>query len=221
MGPEHLKPDDALETAGQEVTDIPEGGMIGTYIPDKKKEINKPWSDPNANPAEDVKKAMEKIVNEEPRSVPTNYEQDKYREVIDEILVYVDGACSGNPGPGAAGWYTDVDYFARYLSEHGDKCTNNIAEYEAARMGLMAHKKHKRMVVIVSDSQLVVNQMNGTWELKDDNLFMIAAKCKDIRMKRSIDGLKTEYRNKSRIGNKAHYCVEQALKNKKEVKKDE
>ena len=80
-----------------------------------------------------------------------------------EALVWTDGACSGNPGPG--GWAAIV-----VPADGGDPVelsggephtTNNRMELTAALEGLRALPAGSR-AVIVTDSQLMLNSMT-TW----------------------------------------------------------
>jgi ribonuclease HI len=76
-----------------------------------------------------------------------------------QVIIYCDGACLGNPGPGG--------YAALLLSENKEKVvfghenltTNNRMELKAAIEGLRALKR-KCQVKIFSDSQYVVKGMN-------------------------------------------------------------
>ena len=80
-----------------------------------------------------------------------------------EALVWTDGACSGNPGPG--GWAAIVipaDGGApAELSGGEPHTTNNRMELTAALEGLRALPAGSR-AVIVTDSQLMLNSMT-TW----------------------------------------------------------
>jgi ribonuclease HI len=77
-----------------------------------------------------------------------------------EALVWTDGACSGNPGPG--GWAAIIvpaDGGEPIERSGGDRATtNNRMEYMAAIEGLRALPAGSR-VAIVTDSQLMLNSM--------------------------------------------------------------
>ena len=92
---------------------------------------------------------------------------------IAEVHLYSDGACRGNPGPGAIGIIV-FDSSGNVLYKHSEcigKTTNNRAEYHALIKGLdLCAKFTRRKVVCHSDSQIVVNQMNGDYRLKNDQL---------------------------------------------------
>ena len=79
-----------------------------------------------------------------------------------ETLVWTDGACRGNPGPG--GWAAIVVSPERSpleLSGRDAATTNNRMEYTAVLEGLRSLPDRSE-VCIVTDSQLVMNSMT-TW----------------------------------------------------------
>lgn len=79
-----------------------------------------------------------------------------------EVLVWTDGACSGNPGPG--GWAAIVVPPAEAGGEPVERSggepqtTNNRMELTAALEGLRALPAGSR-AAIVTDSQLMINSM--------------------------------------------------------------
>jgi ribonuclease HI len=76
-----------------------------------------------------------------------------------EVLVWTDGACSGNPGPG--GWAAIVawpDGEHEELTGSEPHTTNNRMEYTAALEGLRALPAGSR-VCIVTDSTLMLDSM--------------------------------------------------------------
>lgn len=81
---------------------------------------------------------------------------------MQKVIIYTDGACSGNPGPG--GWAAVL-----ICGEHkkeiygGDKnTTNNIMELTAIIEGLKALKQECE-VEVYSDSAYCVNAFNQHW----------------------------------------------------------
>lgn len=81
---------------------------------------------------------------------------------MQKVIIYTDGACSGNPGPG--GWAA-VLICGEYKREiyGGDKnTTNNIMELTAIIEGLKALKQECE-VEIYSDSAYSVNSFNQGW----------------------------------------------------------
>jgi ribonuclease HI len=89
------------------------------------------------------------------------------------LNLYTDGACRGNPGQGGAGAVLideEGNIFATQKTALG-VCTNNIAEYKALILGLEEALKRKcRCLHIFLDSELLVNQINGQYKVKNENL---------------------------------------------------
>ena len=92
---------------------------------------------------------------------------------LQKVTLYVDGSCKGNPGEGGAGVVIKdeqarpVSYIKRYLGS----VTNNIAEYQALILGLQKAKQlGSQEVEIYLDSELVVNQINGVYRVRDSKL---------------------------------------------------
>lgn len=76
-----------------------------------------------------------------------------------DVILYTDGACSGNPGPG--GWAVILEHPAtqakKKFSGGHPGTTNNRMELTAAIEGLKALKTDKRYRVrLVSDSEYVI-----------------------------------------------------------------
>ena len=81
---------------------------------------------------------------------------------MDKVVIYTDGACSGNPGPG--GWGSILMYkdIKKEISGGTQDTTNNIMELTAVIEGLKL-LKHECEVEIYSDSAYVVNAFNNKW----------------------------------------------------------
>ena len=86
------------------------------------------------------------------------------------FVVYADGACRGNPGPMAIGASIQDDHGTELgtVSALIGQGTNNIAEYRAAIEGLKAARSLGATVIeLRMDSQLVVEQLNGHYKVKN------------------------------------------------------
>ena len=87
------------------------------------------------------------------------------------IVVYVDGLAEPrNPGIGTYGYVIYRD--GRKVEEHagvaGEDVTNNYAEYSAL-VAALTHLKElgpRELILVKSDSRLLVSQMNGEWKVK-------------------------------------------------------
>lgn len=79
------------------------------------------------------------------------------------LSIHVDGAVSGTQFAGAAAVARTIDgFFVGWLSKQLPAMTNNEAEYQAVLLGLaLARGLGVSSVEIVSDSEVVVRQMQG------------------------------------------------------------
>jgi ribonuclease HI len=93
--------------------------------------------------------------------------------LVDRLILNVDGASRGNPGPAAIG-VTVKDENNRLLvtiSETIGNTTNNQAEYRALIAGLeKAVNLGAKEVVVKSDSELLVKQLQGHYRVKNARL---------------------------------------------------
>ena len=81
---------------------------------------------------------------------------------MDNIILYTDGACSGNPGPGGWGSVLIFNGIEKELSGANPSTTNNVMEITAVIEGLKALKRPCN-VNIYSDSAYVVNCFEKDW----------------------------------------------------------
>lgn len=96
--------------------------------------------------------------------------------------LYTDGACRGNPGKGACAWV--LAYGSDVLFQQSmyiGLCTNNIAEYCAVLYGLISlTPSDVEKITVVSDSELLINQMNGTYQCNNENLKFYNVQIKEL-----------------------------------------
>ena len=89
-----------------------------------------------------------------------------------ELTLFIDGASKGNPGHAGIG--IRIEEGGETLTEHCEYIgctTNNVAEYRALIKGLEIAAQFKaNRVIVFSDSELVVRQMNGTYKVKSGGL---------------------------------------------------
>jgi ribonuclease HI len=92
---------------------------------------------------------------------------------IEAAILHTDGASRGNPGPASVGavLYGPDRRVIGTVSERIGIQTNNHAEYEAVRLGLLAAARlGVRQVTVRADSQLAVRQLNGEYRVKNAKL---------------------------------------------------
>ena len=97
-----------------------------------------------------------------------------------KIIVYTDGGSRGNPGPAAIGVVivNESGHVLKEYSEYsGDNLTNNEAEYQAVIFALKKIKallgKEKAFnseIQINSDSELLIQQLNGHYKILDEKI---------------------------------------------------
>ena len=95
----------------------------------------------------------------------------------------VDGSCYPNPGNMAIGIviYEDGELIKK-ISEAIGYGTNNIAEYKALIRGLEEIKKiNPERADIYCDSQLVVNQLNKKYKVRDKGIILLFNRVEEIR----------------------------------------
>jgi ribonuclease HI len=104
-----------------------------------------------------------------------------------DLVVFVDGASRSNPGPAAIGVSVrspdgpEIDSLGTLTGE----ATNNEAEYTAVIRGLGLAAAHTRGAVEVrSDSKVIVNQLNGSYETKEPRL---------VELQRSVRAAETPF----------------------------
>lgn len=81
---------------------------------------------------------------------------------MEEITIYTDGACSGNPGPGGWGAILMMEDVRKEISGGSENTTNNIMELSAVIEALKLLKRPCK-VNVFSDSAYVVNAFNQKW----------------------------------------------------------
>lgn len=97
------------------------------------------------------------------------------------LKVFTDGGARGNPGPAGIGIHvTDGSDFTvfdqhKFLGE----ATNNVAEYKGLLTALewleqFTKENEVERIEIFMDSNLVVEQINKNWKIKQDHLAEIA-----------------------------------------------
>lgn len=117
---------------------------------------------------------------------------------MEKVIIYTDGACSGNPGPG--GWGTILMYkeYKKELSGGLKDTTNNVMEITAVLEGLKALKTDCE-VEIYSDSAYVVNAFNNNWIDSWKKNGWKNSKKEDVKNKdlwQELDALATKYKAK-------------------------
>ncbi len=98
------------------------------------------------------------------------------RDTANSATIYVDGASRGNPGPSGIG-HCVLDSNGQIIEKGGEFigfATSRMAEYYAMRKGVdRAIELGLKSVRFVSDSLMVVNQLNGIFTIKNQDIMPI------------------------------------------------
>jgi ribonuclease HI len=112
----------------------------------------------------------------------------------EHLVAHVDGGARGNPGPAGYGVVIENEHgkpvaeFGRYIGHH----TNNFAEYSGliAALGYALEHKHPALRVL-SDSELMVRQMNGVYKVRSPELRPLYEEAK--RLARQLKWFRIEH----------------------------
>ncbi len=137
--------------------------------------------------------------------------------MIKILNIYVDGACTGNPGEAAIGiiMYHNGEV-VNEISKPIGEATNNIAEYSALVYALQEALMMKaENIQIHTDSELVFKQVAGRYKVKNTRLqfFLDQVRCLSRGFK-TID-LKQIPREENKEADK---LATQAIKKDKQIK---
>ena len=95
------------------------------------------------------------------------------RDTANSVTINVDGASRGNPGPSGIG-YCIHDHTGQIIERGGEFigfATSRVAEYYAMRKGIeRAIELGYKTVRFISDSLMVVNQLSGIFNVKNQDV---------------------------------------------------
>lgn len=122
------------------------------------------------------------------------FESQSQRFPDDRLIAHVDGGSRGNPGPAGYGVFIE-DAKKRpiaELSEYLGIKTNNFAEYSGLLAAVRYAREHGyKALEIVSDSELMVRQMNGIYKVKNEGLKPLYQEA--CAMRRDFDWFKVRH----------------------------
>ena len=106
------------------------------------------------------------------------------------VSIYIDGAARGNPGPAGAGVVLKAgNKTIRSVYKYLGDTTNNIAEYSALISGLQeAVALGYKNIEIYTDSELVAQQLQGDFRVKNSNIKVLFEKA--TALMNSFDSIK-------------------------------
>ncbi|TRO47819.1 ribonuclease HI family protein [Candidatus Bathyarchaeota archaeon] len=101
-----------------------------------------------------------------------------------QVFIFSDGGSRGNPGPAAIGFLilSETGQILMVKSRYLGPRTNNQAEYEAIIEALeTAAALHAEEVICHLDSQLVVKQITGEYQVKNAVLRKLWKKVQEVK----------------------------------------
>lgn len=140
-----------------------------------------------------------------------------------EVILYTDGACSGNPGPGGWGAVIIFNENKKEISGAQKDTTNNVMEITAVIEGLKLLKEPCK-VKVYSDSAYVVNAFKQNWiENWKKNNWKTASKTsvknKELWVKldelttiHNVEFIKVKGHSNNEINNRCDYLATTAIK---------
>mgnify|MGYP002064339653 CR=1 FL=1 len=115
---------------------------------------------------EKVKKATHKSPKLKGTKTTSNTKVLVETSCDDAITIYTDGASAGNPGPSGIGVVLRFGKHEKEISRYIGITTNNMAELEAIRSGLMAVTNTDLPVRIFTDSKYAYGVLTQGWKAK-------------------------------------------------------
>jgi ribonuclease HI len=122
------------------------------------------------------------------------FESPAEKSAPEHLVARVDGGARGNPGPAGFGVVIEDQHgariaeFSRYLGHR----TNNFAEYSGLVAALSYALEHKHSALrVLSDSELMVRQMNGVYKVRSPELRPLYEEAK--RLARQLQWFRIEH----------------------------
>ena len=110
------------------------------------------------------------------------------------VVIYTDGACKGNPGEGGWGAVIEFEESTKKLYGYENNTTNNRMEITAA-INAIKSLKIKSNVVIHTDSKYLMNGINDWINNWKNNNWKTSTKkdVKNVDLWKAIDDLSSEH----------------------------
>jgi ribonuclease HI len=111
-----------------------------------------------------------------PRSSPGHAKASQNGPSSQRIVVYTDGASSGNPGPAGIGIVLRFGSHEKEISEYIGIATNNVAELTAIETALKAIRRTDMPVRLYTDSQYCYGLLSLGWKPKCNEKLVAAVR---------------------------------------------
>lgn len=107
------------------------------------------------------------------------------------VKIHCDGGSRSNPGPAASAFvaYDEDEKIIFQQGKYLGQATNNVAEYQGVLLALewlVEEKNINSPVNFYLDSQLIVNQLNGVFRIKEKTLLDLAMQVKSLERKLNV-----------------------------------
>jgi len=131
----------------------------------------------------------------------------------DAVCIFTDGASSGNPGPSGVGVLLKYGEHEKEISKYIGIATNNIAELEAIKTGLLELKKTDMPVRIFTDSSYAHGLLALGWKARA-NQELVKAIRETISKFKDLKIIKVKGHAGHAENERADFLATSAIKNK-------
>jgi ribonuclease HI len=166
-----------------------------------------------------VRKSNIKPLDSEPVTTQQTENNTPVAQISDKegILIFTDGASSGNPGPSGIGVVLRFGKHEKEISEYIGLATNNIAELKAIQAGLLAVRKTDLPVRIFTDSRYAYGVLTLGWKAKANNEMVQSIK-KTMKKFKNLKIVKVKGHAGDEGNERADFLATSAIKHPKERK---
>jgi len=87
---------------------------------------------------------------------------------VESVIIYTDGACTGNPGPAGSGAMLSYQGREKLASRYLGVATNNVAELDAVKLALEQMQCTDLPIDLFTDSTYVIGVLAKGWKAKQN-----------------------------------------------------
>jgi ribonuclease HI len=164
---------------------------------------------------------LQNEIQDSSRKSPRKKKSETSAEIITEneniadgtVCVYTDGASSGNPGPSGIGVLLRFGEYEKEISKYIGNKTNNVAELEAIKTGLLELRKKDLPVRIFTDSSYAHGVLACGWKARK-NLKLVNSIKKIISTFNDLKVVKVKGHKGQEGNERADFLATSAIKKK-------
>ena len=153
-------------------------------------------------------KSLKKL-NKKPKTKTSSPDSTEYGNAV---CIYTDGASSGNPGPAGIGAVLKFGKHEREISKYIGTATNNIAELEAIRTGLLELKTLELPVRLFTDSSYALGVLVLGWKARK-NVDLVKSTQEIIKRFKDLRIIKIKGHAGHKENERADFLATSAIKN--------